>query len=418
MTGSSDLLTKSMRICLVTPELPPTVMGGIGTYVECLARGLARRGHQVTVVGYRIHSREVVKHDWGCSVSLPAREAKCRTNAFYLQSLWKLVAASHRLGLPGAWRMGHLLASNASWAGALAVRSFLARHQACFDVVEVSNWPGHGAFLPRSQAKYVVRLSTPAADTYPVAKSIYTWLETRSCQRADLVIANSSAMNAKGQAYYGYDPDKAVVVYHGLPGTNAAPAPTNQAPVQLVYIGRAEPRKGTDLLVKALAEVFPRHRDLAVTFIGGNIHSYLTTHPEVGTTWSWLLANFPDQMRVLGRVPEAEKERIIAASHWAIIPSRFESFGLVAVEAMRAGTPVIAADVGGLGEVVKQSPGSMLFATDDVNALVGALESVASMGVTHALGLRGPTKHAYDAHFSADRMIDDTLHYYQRLLAL
>jgi glycosyltransferase involved in cell wall biosynthesis len=415
--GSAALLNRQLRICLVTPEMPPTVNGGIGTYVRILAHGLAGRGHRVTIAGYRIHSQRLITHDWGRSVSIPTTGARQKTNSFYLRFLSKLLAGAVGAGLPGAWRLSDPLWTHPSWAGALAMRDFLAKHSTAFDIVELSNWPGHGAFLPASTAKYVVRLSTPAADTCSQGQRIYTWLESRSCKRADLIIANSAAMNAKGQAYYGYKPDKAVVVYHGLPAGVPGPQPTDQRPVRLVYVGRAEPRKGTDLLLKALAEVLPRHPDLAISLIGVNMDRYLAACPDAAPAWNTLVKSFSSQVCVLGKVTDAEKDRIVAASHWAVIPSRFESFGLVAVEAMRAGTPIIAADVGGLGEVVKRSPGSVLVAPNDVNALARALEGVAAHGVAYALGLRAQTREAYETFFSAERMIDETLHHYQRILS-
>ena len=60
-----------MRICLITPELPPFRFGGIGQYVSDLAVEYSRLGHQVTVVGIDIHEAPRIEQNWGISISLP-----------------------------------------------------------------------------------------------------------------------------------------------------------------------------------------------------------------------------------------------------------------------------------------------------------------------------------------------------------
>src|SRR5204863_3735069 len=100
----SEPVTAPLRVCLVTPELPPYRVGGIGTYVAALAEEFGRRGHAVDVVGCDIHPDEpVVAHAWGRSLSLradshPLGGAWCR-------AIEDGVRWTVRRNVPCAWRV-------------------------------------------------------------------------------------------------------------------------------------------------------------------------------------------------------------------------------------------------------------------------------------------------------------------------
>jgi glycogen(starch) synthase len=74
-----------------------------------------------------------------------------------------------------------------------------------------------------------------------------------------------------------------------------------------------------------------------------------------------------------GFVPDAELAALVAAADCAVVPSRYEPFGMVALEAGAAGTPVVAADVGGLAEVVADGRLGVRFPAGDAAALAGAV---------------------------------------------
>ena len=406
-----------MRICLITPEFPPYQTGGIGSYVRTLAEGYGARGHAVDVVGCDLHPDEPeVRHPWGRSLSLPAAATPVGGPAAAAGE--RALRWLHRRGVPLVWRAFPLYAVRELVARALAVRAFLAARHRRYDVVEFPNWPGEAAFVPARRAcRYVARLSTSATDIDPGGSRLTVTMERRSVLRADLVVANSAAMNRKGQEYYGYPPARAVVIPHGIPDRPPVPPPPADGRVYLVSVGRAEERKGTDLLLTALARVLPDHPAAVYRFVGRGLPDYLARHPAAAAAWAALQATCPGRAVDAGAVPDAELDRLVGGSHWLVAPSRFESFGLMVAEAMRFGTPAVYAAVGGLAEVGAAGPHNVAAAGNDDADLERCLRDVCARGAAAALAARPDTRAAFDTHFRADRMIDRSLEVYAELLA-
>jgi glycosyltransferase involved in cell wall biosynthesis len=383
-----------MKICIITPGLAPYTLGGIDTHVLILAQGLGSRGHEVTVAGCHIHPQARILHDWGESLSL---EYHSRL------PMWMF---------PG-WRLAEMRV-------ALAVRWFLERRRESFDVVEISNWPGYGAFLPLRGFRYVARLSSPTLECSPppVWGQFVNWLEGRTCRRADLILANSEAMRRKAIEYYRCGSVPSAVVHYGVPDVDTRGIAPPKGQLWLLYIGRAERRKGTDLFIRALSDTMPRCPRLHVRMIGGSFDDYAAGDRELRAIWRDLRARYADRITPLGHVNDEEKCRAIAMSHWLICPSRFESFGLVAIEAMRAGTPVLAAAAGGLPEVCAKGPGNVLYSPPEDSAVLAQhLEELCSRGEDYALGLRQATREAYLTWFTADRFVEQSLEHYRRIAA-
>jgi glycosyltransferase involved in cell wall biosynthesis len=377
-----------MRICIIACELAPYgEFGGIGTHVLTLAKGFAARGHQVTVAGFAIHEQRRILHDWGESLSL---------------SLFPWLGPT--------WDRGRL-------RGALAATRFVRNMRGQFDVIETSNW-GHTAFLPAKGYKYAARLSSSVLEAgHPgLATRFVYWLEKRACRRANLLLANSHATRRRATDIYACASVPCEVIYYGVADIPASAERPPTGRISIIYIGRAEHRKGSDIFIRALADVLPRCPNLEVTLIGGNFDDYAAGKPELRSLWQSLKAHCGERIHSVGRVDERQKCRRIAESHWLVLPSRFESFGQVVIEAMRAGTPVIAASGGALPEICSKGPGNLLYdPPENCQALAALLEEVCTRGEDYALKLRQPTRVAYLKYFTADRFVEESLMQYERL---
>lgn len=380
-----------MRICLITPELPPYRYGGIGQYVQVLAAGLFNRGHQVTVAGYQLHPERTVDHVWGRSVSV----------AWDGRFLWRLR------------KVGTLLSA------ALALRTWCKEMGDTFDLIEAPNWGGHGFLLPQLRAPLVVRLSTPHLDTLTSPPTLQDHVinkaETLLGRRATLIISNSQAMAAKAVMRYGVGLPHTVIP-HGIEiGPSPLPVTPNKT-LDLVFVGRAEHRKGMDLILLALDELLEKESLLTVTFIGTNLDAYIRKEPRFGPILTRLRNTCPARLREMGMVSEQDKQRLIQEADWVLMPSRFESFGIVAIEAMRGGTPIIASLGSGMEEVSRHTPTTLFVPPGDGEALVKAIAHAIRLGPDYKKTVARSIRETFLSRFAAEDMVLATERHYMEVL--
>jgi D-inositol-3-phosphate glycosyltransferase len=175
-------------------------------------------------------------------------------------------------------------------------------------------------------------------------------------QGVDRVICASQGEKEMITALYGVSPQKITVVPCGVDTEVFRPLdkasirrdlglPANERIV--LFVGRIEPLKGIDLLLRAVAHLDGRFR---VLVIGGDGKD-LARKSELAVLAAEL--TIADKVTFLDAVPHDDLPLYYNAADICVVPSYYESFGLVAVEAMACGVPVIASRVGGLKETVQ-----------------------------------------------------------------
>jgi D-inositol-3-phosphate glycosyltransferase len=186
---------------------------------------------------------------------------------------------------------------------------------------------------------------------------------------------------------YDADPGRVEVVHPGVDLNLFRPRDTHAAREQLglpfdahvlLFAGRLQPLKAPDVLLRAvgcLLEHRPQLRSrLVVPIVGGPSGSGLE-HPEALADLASAL-RIDDVVRFVPPVSRAELALWDAAASVVAVPSYNESFGLVAAEAQAAGTPVVAAAVGGLTTVVADGVSGVLLDTHDPGAWAHAIGRV------------------------------------------
>jgi phosphatidyl-myo-inositol alpha-mannosyltransferase len=135
------------------------------------------------------------------------------------------------------------------------------------------------------------------------------------------------------------------------------------------FIGRFdEPRKGMDVLVAALERLLPDRPKLELLVAGrGDAEEFLADLPAL----------LSQRVRLLGQVSEADKARMLASVDIYCAPNTGqESFGVILLEAMAAGTPIVASDLDAFRRVLDGGRAGVLFRTGDPAALAGALAAL------------------------------------------
>lgn len=199
--------------------------------------------------------------------------------------------------------------------------------------------------------------------------------EERVLAGANLVIVPSTAAAAElnQQGADGGPPIR--VIRHGIDdsdGARAAAKCSEREPI-LLYAGRFADMKGTTDLLTALPEVLRRVPAARCVLAGGVPGNRRTEVRWLRRNIEHVPTGVRERLSVPGWLDPDQLSSHYAAARVVIVPSRFETFGLVAVEAMLHGAAVVASDAGGLGELVRHGATGLQFPAGDTAALADAV---------------------------------------------
>ncbi len=214
------------------------------------------------------------------------------------------------------------------------------------------------------------------------------------------LIANTSTEASELISLYGAGPDRVDVVAPGVdlstfhPGNRAAARAALAFPPEqfhVVFAGRIQKLKGPQVLVAAAAELRRRRPDipLAVSILGaGSGPEALALQPLIDT------AGLTRDVRLYPPVTASHLAQWFRAADVVVMPSFSESFGLVALEAQACGTPVVAANVGGLPQAVSDGRSGLLVDGHSASDWADVLERLHDdTHLSETLG-RGAASHA------------------------
>ena len=251
--------------------------------------------------------------------------------------------------------------------------------------------------------------------------------ETQVVAAANALIANTDAEAASLVSLYEACPDNVSVVSPGVDlytftagsGRKAAREAVGlpQDAHILAFVGRIQPHKGPEVLIRAVAEMLnhsPHLRPKLITVImGGASGSGLGEVERLKDLASWL--NISDVVRFENPVPRAQIPQWYRAADLVCVPSYSESFGLVALEAQACGTPVVATAVGGLRTAVADGISGVLVDGHDPRAWSSVLARLIQEPQRRVLLSMGAIEHA--SHFGWDATARGTLDIYDRIIA-
>ena len=227
--------------------------------------------------------------------------------------------------------------------------------------------------------------------------------EAQVVEAADRLAANTEREATELVELYGADPARVAVAEPGVDLATFSPGSMREAravvgvpadAVLLLFVGRIQPLKGPDVLVRAAAEILRRRphlrERLVVAVLGGACGTGMRT--PMGLAELATQRGIGDLVRFVPPVDRETLAQWYRAADVVAVPSHNESFGLVAVEAQACGTPVVAANVGGLPTAV--GPAGVLVDGHDTADWATALAQVALDPDRRARLSRASAEHA------------------------
>jgi len=208
--------------------------------------------------------------------------------------------------------------------------------------------------------------------------------ERKVLKSVDRIVAATPAELAQLQWLYQSDVRNIVVIPPGVDLSHLYPIPTDEAKEvigvpasghMLLFVGRIEPLKGLDVLIEALAlinqEGILDTCRLCLSVIGGDPEA---TNEQMNSEMKRLQTlrekfGLQDMITFLGQRSQDTLPYYYSAAEAVVVPSHYESFGMVALEAMACGTPVVASQVGGLAFLVQDGETGFHVPDGDAQAL-------------------------------------------------
>jgi glycosyltransferase involved in cell wall biosynthesis len=237
-----------------------------------------------------------------------------------------------------------------------------------------------------------------------VAAYCYSWIERIGVLAADRVIAVCDYDRQLAVRYHVAPAQKVTTVHNGMPDIAPELRTTPEgSPVRLVMVARFETQKDHGTLLRALAGLRGRAWQLDLIGDGPDRAQIAALAQDLGIA---------DRVHFLGARNDVAEH--LARSQVFLLISRWEGFPRSILEAMRAGLPVVASDVGGVSESVVEFETGFLVPSGDVGALQSRLELLLGFpSLRRRLGRAGRAR--YEAQFTFDQMFERTASMYGEL---
>ncbi|WP_199433523.1 glycosyltransferase family 4 protein [Qaidamihabitans albus] len=358
-----------MRVLMLSWEYPPVVVGGLARHVHALARHLVRDGHEVVVLCRHVAGTDAETHPKTDRVVEGVRIIRVAEDPMHVTFERDLVA----------WTlaMGHAMIR----AGIELLRGWQP------DVVHAHDWlVTHPAIALAESARVPLVGTIHATEagrhsgwlSHPLNQQVHS-VEWWLANRVDALITCSQAMRREVAHLFEVSAEDITVIHNGIeergwqvPEDEIRQAREAHSPggaPLLLYFGRLEWEKGVQDLLAALPAIRKRHPGTRLVVAGKGRH----------------LEELVEQARRLrlmravdfaGHLSDRDLRAALAAADAVVLPSRYEPFGIVALEAAAAKAPLVASTAGGLGELVVDGETGLAFSPGDVGAITSAVDTV------------------------------------------
>jgi len=336
----------------VSREIPPfTGGGGIGSYVASAGPGLVAAGHQVHVLS--------------CAPGQASSDVDVDGMAVHRRPVGVIHGLRRIAGKPGGLRL----------EAAASVYRELDR-LGTFDVAEVPDWLGEGLLVSwRGAVPTVSQLHTPHRLTqeylgrsWDRADRVADWVERSAVRRSTLTVSPSKLIVEELRTRGWLDDREVEIIRYAVDWQRwGAVDPVERTEPVVAVLGRVEPRKGQAELVEAVARAaVPGARLLLLGQVADPAYAEAVRSraAQLGVDVTWA-----------GQVPRAELPERLGGVRVVAVPSTFESFSMVTLEAMAAARPVVLSTAVGAGELLTGTSAGCVVPLTDIDGWAGVLST-------------------------------------------
>jgi len=333
------------KICFVCDEYPPGPHGGIGTFVQMIARALVGEGHEVKVIGVYPHAYPAPDHE----VDQGVQVLRLRCPVWRLGWVW------------GRYRVFRQVAS---WA-----------HSREIELVEVVDYAGPAAMWPKLPIPVVARLHGSASyfarELNTKVKPTLFWLERSSLRRADFSCSVSHYAAKKTSELFDLPKCPDAVLYNFIDSIGSDQS-SQRSERNVVFSGTLTYKKGIVPLIKAWRSVLAKRDDAVLHVYGKDGLTY-----DGQSMKSMLQSELPEadrkSVRFHGHTDRTELISALSKARLGVFPSYAESFGLAPAESMATGCPTIYSQRGCGGELLRDGQDGLLVDPDQPDAIAEAI---------------------------------------------
>jgi len=354
-----------MKVLMVSWEYPPVVVGGLGRHVHHLATALAEAGHEIVVLSRRPTGTDPSTHPTSVEVVEGVKVVAAAQDPHEFEFGTDMMAWTLAMG-HSMIRAGLAIktAEGEPWQpDVVHAHDWLVAHPSIalaefFDVPLVSTI--HATEAGRHSGWVSGRISRQV-------HAVESWLVHES----DSLITCSTSMSEEITELFGPGLVEIRVIRNGIDCARwpFAQRQPRSGPAQLLYLGRLEYEKGIQDAIAALPRIRRTHPGTTLTIAGE------------GTQLEWLKEQARKHKvfkatKFVGHLDHEQLVQLLHTADVAVLPSHYEPFGIVALEAAATGIPLVTSNVGGLGEAVIDGETGVSYPPRDVAALAAAVRSV------------------------------------------
>lgn len=397
-----------MKIGLLTPYYPDkqTQNSGIANHFNTLANALEKLGHDVII----IYIRPALENEQqGYEVNNLTSKSALLTYKITLPPWFKSTFKKRWTLLEFCVRLKSMLFVSQ------ILKKLINKHK--IDIIETSSYFSLSYFI--NERKIAVPIVYRVSTTFSQMMTSYYgfnsrllkfigYLEINLIKKANFLITHARDHAVQLMKQYNIDETKFTIIPHGI----ELPLLTetrNSDTFSVLYVGRMEFRKGTDILLDAIPIVLNEFPQIKFNLVGEDKGDYKKKFREVNSE------EVNCQVKFHGQIDDIQLQEFYANCNFFVAPSRYESFGIIFIEAMSYGKTVIGFKVGGVPEIIKDQQNGLFAEIDNPKDLAEKIKFI----FTHNEERETMSKNARQTvveKFTSEILAENSIRYYNQAI--